>query len=551
MHSAAPFASKFKGVVMPLGSQPAVQEQVNVHLRLVVLCTLLSAGSAIAGCSSNKAKNVDGAPNSGPGASQPGKGSPMQTAGSGGAPSSGTAGAPSSSGAPSAGKPTGGTAGMGSTGGATKDGGHASGSGETGDTSGGAKADCTEVKWDNPGMVGNPMVMAVPDDAGMGHAFEQTTGMDDYDYVMEEFFFSNTSPAAYTTRMTVKRPKDPAKFSGTVFVEWYNVSGGIDFAVMWANSREYFMREGDVFIGVSAQQVGNDALKSFDSGRYSSLQHPGDDYAGNIFSQAAVAIRLQSETLLGKCMPVHALIAVGQSQSAFQLAGYVDNRHPMDKVYDGYLIHSGLEPASNDPGVPTFVVFTMTEGNGSLMDGPTLVEWMVAGATHNDERVTSRGSADLGKITGIPTTMCVNPLNTFPSYRAYNAVLDWLTRWVRNGDKPPAGMPFQMANGQIALDEYGNALGGVRLPDIDVPIATYNLDNGPTDPTDFVGFLACGLGGQTVLFSADELTKLYPTHDDYVTKYTDAAKKAMDAGYLLKTDYAESIDDAKAAAIPK
>jgi hypothetical protein len=248
---------------------------------------------------------------------------------------------------------------------------------------------------------------------------------------------------------------------------------------------------------------------------------------------------------------VHALIAAGQSQSAFQLAQYVDSRHPVDKVYDGYLIHSGLEPASNDPGVPTFVVFTMTEGNGSLKDGPTLVEWMVAGATHNDERVTSRGAADLGKITGVPETKCVNPLNEFPSYRAYNAVLDWLARWVRKGEKPPAGMPFQMSGGQIALDGHMNALGGVRLPDIDVPIATYNLDNGPADPTDFVASLACGLGGQTVALSAAELLKLYPTHDDYVTQYTAAADKAKAAGYLLPTDYDESIEQAKTAAVPK
>jgi hypothetical protein len=28
--------------------------------------------------------------------------------------------------------------------------------------------------------------------------------------------------------VTVRRPSDPAKFSGNVIVEWFNVSGGID-----------------------------------------------------------------------------------------------------------------------------------------------------------------------------------------------------------------------------------------------------------------------------------------------------------------------------------
>lgn len=414
----------------------------------------------------------------------------------------------------------------------------------------GAKMDCTPVEWANPGMVPNPDVVAVADDAGMGMPFDQTEGMDEYDYVMQEFFFTGTSPA-YTSRMVVRRPRDPAKFSGTVFAEWYNVTGGIDFAVLWANSREYFMREGHVFVGVSAQQVGVTALKDYDAERYAPINHPGDSAANTIFSQAGVALRTQVETLLGPCMPLHALIGLGQSQSAAYLTTYVNDAHPTDQVYDGFMLHSGGEPASNDPGAPTFVIFTMTEGNTSRGDGPTLVEWSVAGATHNDKRVTTRG-AEIGKAIGVTTTsMCVNPMNEFPSYRVYSAALDWLHRWVRKGEKPPAGMPFQMSGGQMALDDHGNALGGVRLPDIDVPIATYGLDNGSSDPTDIIGALACGLGGETIPFTAAQLEQLYPTHDDYVTKYKAAADAALAGGYLLQADYDEAVMQARDASIPK
>jgi hypothetical protein len=372
--------------------------------------------------------------------------------------------------------------------------------------------------------------------------------MDDYDYVMQEFFFSGSSPA-YTSRMVVRRPRDPAKFSGTVFVEWYNVTGGIDFAVLWANSREYFMREGHVFVGASAQQVGVTALKDYDAARYEPINHPGDTAANAIFSQAGVALRAQTELLLGPCMPVHAVIGLGQSQSSARLAGYVNNADPSDQVYDGFMLHSGGEPASNDPGTPTFVVFTMSEGNGSLQDGPTMVEWMVAGATHNDKRIMTRG-AEVGMALGMSSTtsMCINPLNDFPAYRAYNAALHWLHRWVREGEKPPAGMPFE--GNQLSLDEHGNARGGVRLPDIDVPIATYGLNNGASDPFNIIGALACGLGGETIAFSEAELQQLYPTHDDYVAKYTAAADEALAAGYLLQADYDEAVMQAQAAAIP-
>ncbi len=410
--------------------------------------------------------------------------------------------------------------------------------------------DCTPVTWPNPGMVAAPTLESIPDDAGTTKKpFEQTDGLADYDYVLQEFLFSGTSPA-YTTRMAVKRPKDPAKFSGTVFVEWYNVSGGIDFAVLWANSREYFMREGDVFIGVSAQAVGATALKDHDPQRYEKITHPGDTAANAIFSQAGVAIRTQTETLLGRCMPVRALLALGQSQSAFRLADYVNNATSRDKVYDGFLIHSGREPANNDPGTPVIVVQTMSEGNGTLTDGPTLVKWVVAGATHNDKRVTERG-ASLGTDIGVSVTMCRNPMNEFPSYRVYNAAQEWLERWVRKGEKPPAAKPLEMAGGQLAVDENDNVRGGVRIADIEVPIATYGFDNGPSDPFDLIGSLACGLGGQTIEFPEAKLLQLYPTHEDYVAKYTAASEKALADGFILQADHDEGIMQAKAAPIPQ
>src|SRR5262245_39066118 len=40
--------------------------------------------------------------------------------------------------------------------------------------------------------------------------------------------FEPGESAAYKTRIIVFRPTDAKKFSGTVFVEWLNVSGGVD-----------------------------------------------------------------------------------------------------------------------------------------------------------------------------------------------------------------------------------------------------------------------------------------------------------------------------------
>lgn len=62
--------------------------------------------------------------------------------------------------------------------------------------------------------------------------------------------------AAYRTRVFVRRPKHAADFSGTVVVEWLNVSGGLDAPAEYSSLREELTRNGDIWVGVSAQRIG-------------------------------------------------------------------------------------------------------------------------------------------------------------------------------------------------------------------------------------------------------------------------------------------------------
>ena len=89
-----------------------------------------------------------------------------------------------------------------------------------------------------------------------------------------------TSTAPYTTRAVVMRPVNPRRFNGTVVVEWLNVSGGADAAPDWTLGHNELIREGFVWVGVSAQKIGVDALKSGRRrvampGRYAGLVAPG------------------------------------------------------------------------------------------------------------------------------------------------------------------------------------------------------------------------------------------------------------------------------------
>ena len=83
-------------------------------------------------------------------------------------------------------------------------------------------------------------------------------------YSNEEHFLAGTarsyaaSPdeAPYRTRAIVRKPLDPARFNGTVVVEWLNVSGGVDAGPDWSFTHRHLMREGAAWVGVSAQRVG-------------------------------------------------------------------------------------------------------------------------------------------------------------------------------------------------------------------------------------------------------------------------------------------------------
>src|SRR5262249_18403455 len=59
----------------------------------------------------------------------------------------------------------------------------------------------------------------------------------------------------YRTRVLVRRPQSPEDFSGTVIVEWFNVSA-IEASPDWAFLNVEIAREGHAYIGVSAQAQG-------------------------------------------------------------------------------------------------------------------------------------------------------------------------------------------------------------------------------------------------------------------------------------------------------
>lgn len=386
--------------------------------------------------------------------------------------------------------------------------------------------------------------------------------------------------ADFRTRILVHRPIDARRFNGTVIVEWLNVSGGLDAAADWIMAHTELTRSGYAWVGVSAQAVGvvggnpvlpglpTMPLKQVDPVRYATLDHPGDSFSYDIYSQTAQALRRPvGIDPLGGLRPA-AIIAAGESQSAFRMTTYVNGIHPVHDIYDGFLIHSrgSLLPAPlSEPPLATIPVpgatRIRTDLNAPVLTFQTETDltflgflparqpdsdmfriWEVAGTAHADTYTTVVGMTDRGDspaaaeliVTTRPTEFgpaCNVPINSGPQHFVLKAAVHALNRWVRDGELPPSAPRLENAGTRLVRDEHGNARGGIRTPFVDVPIATLSGEGQP-------GEIFCILFGSTVPFSEEKLAALYPTHEAFVHAFHAATDSAVAAGFLLPADAA-------------
>ncbi len=462
-------------------------------------------------------------------------------------------------------------------------------------------------------MVPSPTVEG-PITGGSGSPWINATRFDlsEVGYSQKEYFISGTARAytnigdldsdglwqaapvnsePYKTRILVHRPIDPQAFNGSVVVEWFNVSSGLEAAPDWTMTHTELIRKGYAWVGVSAQYVGVEGgeglvsipgmgglnLKSYDPARYGSLNHPGDSFSYDIFSQAGQAVRNPAGVDPMDGLTPETLIAIGESQSASRLMTYVNAIDPLVGIYDGFLIHSRYagsaalsqapQPDIDTPAVvrirddirvPVLIFLTESDliGLGGFPDrqpdGPNFRLWEVAGTAHYDAYGLLFGPGDLGddpavaevQVTATPIPgiiECESPINSGPQHFVVKAALAALNGWIRNGEAPPSAPRLEIAGSppEFVLDAFGNVLGGIRTPYVDVPIATFSgLGQGGQ------GF--CFLFGTTVPFDVDSLAALYPDHDTYVSAVNEATDLAVEGGFILDSD-AQLIKTAAAA----
>lgn len=378
--------------------------------------------------------------------------------------------------------------------------------------------------------------------------------------------------ADYRTRILVRRPAEAADASGVVLVEWLNVSGGVDADPEFVTLREEIVRQGHTWVGVSAQAIGveggpvavavdvpgadaaGQGLKKLDPERYGSLQHPGDAYSFDLYTQIARTLRAGGP-VLGDTTPTR-VAAIGESQSAFALVTYINGVQPLTQAFDGFFVHSrggaglsiaepgqGADMASSiggakaifrtDTTVPIFDLQTENDLIGILGSAPVrqpdtdLVRlWEVAGTAHADLHLTGQATAD--------AIDCGLPINDGPLHLVAKAGLRHFVRWIEGGEPPPVAARIELTDGdaEVARDADGIALGGVRTPPVDLPVRVLSGVQGPKPA------IICLLSGSTAPMAPERIAELHPSRAEFQERYATAMDETIAAGFVVAEDRA-------------
>ena len=335
-----------------------------------------------------------------------------------------------------------------------------------------------------------------------------------YDYIEEEYFLSGTAQSCqpvgeltgdgrwtvemqpaepYETRILVRRPVDAAKFNGTVIVEWADMSNGYELTYSEAQG---ICENGFAYVSVTADQEGAASLREWDHERYGDLNIPNAGMAYDIFTQAAQAVGPQRQAGANDPMDgleVKRMAAVGVSDAGSAVLSYANAVQPMTHTFDALIIAvCGGEARDfssdttigtlvrSDLTVPVMVLNSQSEALSCAQyrqpDTSLFRSWEIAGASRAPDRQSRflRQKTDRDGVTDaaerkyeeyLPNE--VNWLYTLDA--AYLRVHEWIT----DGTAPQSFDPIVIENNAFVLDEYGNVLGGVRLPEMEVPTARY------------------------------------------------------------------------------
>ncbi|MEX2131426.1 MAG: alpha/beta hydrolase domain-containing protein, partial [Pseudohongiellaceae bacterium] len=182
-------------------------------------------------------------------------------------------------------------------------------------------------------------------------------------------------------------------------------------------------------------------------------------------------------------------------------------------------------------------------------------QWEVAGSSHVDMVFELEYAMERALAAGEPTDMATerNPGCDRPAYSrvpfrdVMNAAFEHMQLWIEDGTPPPKSAPLAVARMMPVLeferDSYGNILGGIRLAEHAVPVATNTGVNSGANSR------FCFLYGSHEPFDQTNLRQLYPDHASYVNAVRAVVRQNLADGYILPEAAARTIQEAEQSSI--
>jgi hypothetical protein len=374
-----------------------------------------------------------------------------------------------------------------------------------------------------------------------------------FKYVTKEYFVSGIAQGQpYTTRLVVRRPTDPKKFSGIVVAEPMHPTGN-DWMFYFMHT--HLMTQGHVAVEIATGSL--PLFMSANEARYKDLEIASNQ-ANEILAQAGLLLKNDRPDGILEGLPMRKMILTGSSASAAAVVAYlpahmVYRGEEMKPLFDGFLPTSiGSDSTIPKVDVPVVHMPTMTEvvrtaasGNRYRRpDGDAAGDqfrlYEVAGMAHIDSRINPVYKPN----------PCLYPMSEFPVGMGLAAGLERLIQWVDKGKTPPRAEYVIVDNNTandgsvLALDANGNPKGGVRNTYVDVPAYKYVSPNEPASPPianpspmvagQGVGgpALFCGIASYQEPLSADQMKALYKSKKDYQSKVEQRMNTLIKDGWI-------------------
>lgn len=400
----------------------------------------------------------------------------------------------------------------------------------------------------------------------------------------------------YVTRMLVRRPQDAGRFSGVVQMEPLHQE--YDSAMTWRATHAWIMRTGSAWVGVTHHAPIAASLRDeFDPQRYGELSIPETGMGFDIVGGIAHAIRVGAVPgLAGAFAPARIFLSGWSATASFCRAFLGDGFHDRHRnengspAFDGYLlgVSSGGAPRGGYPplsdgvrrpevgderrtigghDVPVIELLSELESETHEpclrpdSDAPSdrYRLYQVAGTSHDSfgpRRVLTNAAQYRRRGLDVPPRRINEAPSDARGEVVAHAVFALLDRWAHTGEPPPSAPRFELADQPpdhhnpsgparaLHRDRFGNAIGGIRAPWVEVPVAAYHPTSTPAPglcrpsrwaPTSDPAHIAALIGSMTPL-ARDDLRELYHTREEYLKRYEQACRSLLADGFLLDED---------------